>query len=149
MRPDEMVRALAAPSGRWTSFGLDLSQTRFILSRTISKRREPIRVKLLMSTALAALAGAFLSAPAMAQVTVAVVGPQSGPLASFGAMMAAGAGRAAQAINARGGVRGETVEVVVRDDVGDPARARTVAGGLAAEGVAAVIGHLTAGPSLE
>lgn len=102
-----------------------------------------------ISTALAVLAALAVAMPAAAQVTVAVVGPQSGPLGSFGAMMVEGAERAAQAINARGGVRGEPVEIVVRDDVGDPARARTVAGGLAAEGVAAVIGHLTAGPSLE
>jgi len=98
---------------------------------------------------LALLAGLGLAPPALAQVTVAVAGPQSGPLASFGAMMAEGAARAAQAVNARGGIRGEPVEIVVADDVADPARARTVAGALAAEGVAAVIGHLTAGPSLE
>lgn len=109
-------------------------------------------MKLLIPTTFAVLAGLIAGpvAPALAQqVTVAVVGPQSGPLAAFGAMMAEGAERAAQAINARGGVRGAPIVIVVRDDVGDPARARTVAGALATEGVAAVIGHLTAGPSLE
>ncbi|WP_349370881.1 branched-chain amino acid ABC transporter substrate-binding protein [Salinarimonas sp.] len=112
-------------------------------------------MKLPISTTLAALlllAGPLapgLVAPAAAQVRVAVAGPQSGPLAVFGAMMGEGARRAAEAINARGGIRGEPVEILVRDDVGDPARARTVAGALAAEEVAAVIGHFTAGPSLE
>lgn len=108
-------------------------------------------MKLLIPTILAALpllAGPF-APPAAAQVRVAVVGPQTGPLAAFGAMMAEGARRAAEAVNARGGIRGEPVEILVRDDVGDPARARTVAGALATEEVAAVIGHLTAGPSLE
>ncbi len=112
-------------------------------------------MKLPISTPLAALlllAGPLapaLVAPAAAQVRVAVAGPQTGPLAAFGAMMEEGARRAAEAINARGGVRGQPVEILVRDDVGDPARARTVAGALAAEEVAAVIGHFTAGPSLE
>ncbi|MGP9819753.1 branched-chain amino acid ABC transporter substrate-binding protein [Salinarimonas sp. NSM] len=91
------------------------------------------------------------SAPARAQAPIAVVAPQSGPLAAFGAMLETGAARAAEAINARGGIRGEPVEIIVRDDIGDPTRARTVAGALVAEvpDLVAVIGHVTAGPSLE
>ncbi|WP_372422342.1 branched-chain amino acid ABC transporter substrate-binding protein [Salinarimonas chemoclinalis] len=110
----------------------------------------------LQQPALAALAASLLAAlvapaAALAQAPIAVVGPQTGPLAAFGAMLATGAGRAAEAINARGGIRGEPVEILVRDDVGDPARARTVAGALVAEvpDLVAVIGHVTAGPSLE
>ncbi|WP_029029266.1 branched-chain amino acid ABC transporter substrate-binding protein [Salinarimonas rosea] len=107
--------------------------------------------------ALVALLLAALVAPtaaptaALAQAPIAVVAPQSGPLAAFGAMLETGATRAAEAINARGGIRGEPVEILVRDDIGDPARARTVAGALVAEvpDLVAVIGHVTAGPSLE
>ena len=82
----------------------DLSQTWIILSRTTSTKREPSHRETPDTRhPLALLAGLGLAPPALAQVTVAVAGPQSGPLASFGAMMAEGAARAAQAVNARGG----------------------------------------------
>ncbi|MGJ3263569.1 MAG: branched-chain amino acid ABC transporter substrate-binding protein [Salinarimonas sp.] len=106
----------------------------------------------LLAPALAsALAPALAPSAAHAQARIAVVAPQSGPLAAFGAMLETGATRAADAINARGGIRGEPLEILVRDDVGDPARARTVAGALVADvpDLVAVIGHVTAGPSLE
>ncbi|GGK23756.1 branched-chain amino acid ABC transporter substrate-binding protein [Salinarimonas ramus] len=109
-----------------------------------------LRTRLAAPLAAAALL-ALAPAGAEAQVRIAVVGPQTGPLAAFGAMMETGAALAAEAINARGGIAGEPLEILVRDDIGDPARARTVAGALVADEpeLLGVIGHLTAGPSLE
>lgn len=104
-------------------------------------------------TALAA-AGLFCApvltdVPATAQVRIGVAAPLSGPLAAFGDAAVAGARQAAAAVSARGGIAGEPIEIVVADDLGDPARARAAAQTLVSEGVVAVIGHVTAGPSLE
>jgi len=93
------------------------------------------------------LAGTLVAFPAGAQVKIGVAGPMTGSFAPYGAQMAAGAAQAAAAINARGGLNGERVELVVLDDLSDPARAEAIAQRLVDEGVSAVIGHFTTGAS--
>jgi branched-chain amino acid transport system substrate-binding protein len=96
---------------------------------------------------LGALLAAPLAAPASAQVKIGIAGPMTGSFAPYGAQMAAGAAQAAAAINARGGLNGERVELVVLDDLSDPTRAEAIAQNLVDSGVSAVIGHFTTGAS--
>jgi branched-chain amino acid transport system substrate-binding protein len=99
------------------------------------------------SLALATLLAGTVTNPAAAQVRIGIAGPMSGAFSPYGAQMAAGAAQAAAAINARGGLGGERVELVPLDDLSDPQRAETIAQRLVEEGVIAVIGHFTTGAS--
>lgn len=84
--------------------------------------------------------------PADAALRIAVAVPITGPLAAYGAIVEEGARRGVQAIAEAGG---PPIDLVVLDDAGDPARARTLASRMAGEGIVAVIGHLTAQATLE
>jgi branched-chain amino acid transport system substrate-binding protein len=54
-----------------------------------------------------------------------------------------GAQLAVEQINERGGVNGRPIELIVRDDGGDPDTARRVDADLVAQGVVAIVGHVT------
>ena len=71
-----------------------------------------------------------------ADITVASAGPMSGQYASFGAQLKAGAEMWAKDVNARGGINGEKVKLVIGDDACDPKQAVAVANKFAAQGVA-------------
>jgi len=104
------------------------------------------RIAALFCAFLVALAAT--AAPARAEpVLIGVAGPMSGPLAPYGARMVEGVERAAEQINARGGLGGREVEIIIADDVADPTRVEAVADDLIARGVFAVIGHFTSGTS--
>lgn len=95
----------------------------------------------------AAMEAAAQPAPPVESVLrIAVAAPMTGPLAAFGAIMEEGARRGVQAIAEAGG---PPIDLVVLDDAGDPARARTLAGRMAGEGIVALIGHLTAQATIE
>lgn len=100
----------------------------------------------------AGIGGAWMPAaaqpaqPVDAALRIAVAVPMTGPLAAYGAIVEEGARRGVQAIAEAGG---PPIDLVVLDDAGDPARARTLAGRMAGEGIVAVIGHLTAQATLE
>ncbi len=96
--------------------------------------------------AVVALAATFTH-QAVAEIRIGVVGPMTGVFAPYGAQMAGGAAQAATAINSRGGINGEQVELVALDDLSDPARAEAIARNLVEQDVAAVIGHFTTGAS--
>ena len=71
---------------------------------------------------------ATLTAPAQAQdITIALAGPMTGPVASIGEQMKRGAETAAAAINEAGGVNGRKIKIVVEDDACDPKQAVAVA----------------------
>ena len=77
----------------------------------------------LMGLGLAALAP-----PANAQdITIAVAGPMTGPVASIGEQMKRGAETAAAAINDSGGVNGRKIKIVIEDDACDPKQAVAIA----------------------
>jgi branched-chain amino acid transport system substrate-binding protein len=104
------------------------------------------RIAALFCAFLVALA--VIAAPARAEpVLIGVAGPMSGPLAPYGARMVEGVERAAEQINARGGLGGRDVEIIIADDVADPTRVEAVADDLIRRGVFAVIGHFTSGTS--
>ncbi|WP_298725219.1 branched-chain amino acid ABC transporter substrate-binding protein [uncultured Ferrovibrio sp.] len=102
-----------------------------------------------LSTGLAVIAAVGLFAgAASAQVKIALNGPITGQLASFGEQMKRGAEMAVADLNAKGGVNGQKVELILGDDQCDPKQAVAVANRAAQEKVAAVIGHFCSGSSI-
>ncbi|WP_150525911.1 branched-chain amino acid ABC transporter substrate-binding protein [Roseibium sediminis] len=98
-----------------------------------------------MTTALKALglsilAATCLAGSAMAEIRVGLSGPMSGELAQFGQQMAAGAELAVADINAAGGVLGQKLELVVKDDKCDADEATAVANQMIGSGTPVVIG---------
>jgi branched-chain amino acid transport system substrate-binding protein len=91
------------------------------------------------------LAGAVLcllmAGAAHAQIKVGVGSPITGSDAAFGAQIRNGAEQAAADINASGGVLGQTIELSVGDDAGEPKQGRSVANKFVGEGVTFVVGH--------
>ncbi|MGJ3264016.1 MAG: branched-chain amino acid ABC transporter substrate-binding protein [Salinarimonas sp.] len=102
--------------------------------------------KMLTGVAFGALMAA--SAPASAEITIAVAGPMTGQYASFGEQFRLGAEMAVEQINAAGGVNGEMLRLVVGDDACDPRQAVNVANQFAGEGVVFVAGHFCSGSSI-
>lgn len=102
--------------------------------------------KLLLSTALVAVSGAF--AAAQAEIVIATAGPMTGQYAAFGEQMQRGAEMAVADINAAGGVLGEQLELVVGDDACDPRQAVSVANNMVGEGVVFMAGHFCSGSSI-
>lgn len=89
------------------------------------------------------------AAGAIADIRIAVVGPMSGQFSVLGEQMRLGAAHAVAAVNARGGIRGETVMLETADDRCEPEDAKAVANRLVGRNVVAVIGHLCSAPSIE
>lgn len=90
----------------------------------------------------------LLPFPAWADITVAVVGPMSGEHASMGEQLRRGAQAAVETINANGGLLGQKVVLLVRDDLCDEKKAVAIAEELGRKGVALVDGHLCSGASI-
>jgi len=82
---------------------------------------------------LAAFAGVFVAGlgPAGAQskqpIKVGLVQPLSGPVAASGSYITNGAKIAADRVNAKGGVLGRPLELVIEDNKSDPAETRNAA----------------------
>lgn len=96
-------------------------------------------------TFLLVMLGLSSGTPATAQVKLGVAGPMTGPNAVFGEQMKKGAEAAVAAINAKGGIGGKRVEIVIADDVSDPRKGVEAANKLAARGVKMVVGHFNSG----
>lgn len=97
---------------------------------------------LALATALAALGcGQGSSEP----VRIGVAGPFSDPV---GLPMKLAAELAAGEINAKGGVDGRPIELLIRDDFANPDSAVYIATDLKSAGVAAVVGHLWSGTTI-
>jgi branched-chain amino acid transport system substrate-binding protein len=98
---------------------------------------------------LAAGALALIAGPAVAQDTnVATVGPMTGQYAAFGEQMKRGADMAVKDINAKGGVLGKKLNLMVGDDACDPKQAVSVANQMANSKVVFVAGHYCSGSSI-
>jgi branched-chain amino acid transport system substrate-binding protein len=89
-----------------------------------------------------------LSGAALADITIATVGPMTGDNASTGAQFKNGVGLAVDDLNAKGGVLGQKVQWTSEDDACDPKTAVSAAELVAGKGVAAVIGHYCSGSSI-
>lgn len=103
--------------------------------------------KLTLGLAALATAGLFAGS-ASADVKIALNGPITGQLASFGEQMKRGAEMAVADINAKGGVNGQKIQLIIGDDQCDPKQAVAVANRAAQEKVAVVIGHFCSGSSI-
>jgi branched-chain amino acid transport system substrate-binding protein len=78
-------------------------------------------------------------------IKIGVAGAHSGDLASYGIPSVKAAELVVADWNAKGGVLGKQVELVVEDDVCKPEVATNTAAKLVGEGVVAVIGHICSG----
>jgi branched-chain amino acid transport system substrate-binding protein len=95
-----------------------------------------------------AIVAAFMVAgTAMAADTIklGVAGPHSGDLASYGIPTIKAAELVVKDINAKGGVLGKQVELLVEDDVCKPEVATNTATKLVSEGAHVVLGHICSG----
>ena len=95
------------------------------------------------------IAASALWAPAAeAEIRIAVAGDMTGANAWFGEQYQRGTELAVAALNATGGVLGQTVELVVGDDACDPDQAVALARKLASDGVVFVAGHFCSHASI-
>jgi branched-chain amino acid transport system substrate-binding protein len=96
-----------------------------------------------------AVVGVFMlatgSAMAADTIKLGVAGPHSGDLASYGIPTIKAAELVVKDINAKGGVLGKQVELLVEDDVCKPEVATNTATKLVSEGVHVVLGHICSG----
>lgn len=88
-----------------------------------------------------------LSFPALAADTIkiGVAGAHSGDLASYGLPTVKAAELVVNDINAKGGINGKKVELLVEDDVCKPEVATNTATKLVSQGVHIVLGHICSG----
>lgn len=103
---------------------------------------------MLRKIVLSALLAGAMVLPARADVTIAVVGPMTGPYAVFGDQMKRGAEWAVRELNAKGGINGQKIELTLGDDACDPKQAVATANVMAGKHVAVVIGHYCSGSSI-
>ena len=103
---------------------------------------------MLRNVLLAALVMGGTTLSAKADITIGVVGPMTGSYAVFGDQMKRGADWAIRELNAKGGVNGQKIEVVIADDACDPKQAVAAANLMASKHVAVVIGHYCSGSSI-
>lgn len=87
--------------------------------------------------------------PALAADTIKIglAGPHSGDLAAYGIPSKEAAEMAVADINAKGGINGKQIELIMGDDQCKPELATNVATKLISEGVKIVIGHVCSGPT--
>ena len=85
------------------------------------------------------------NAMAVDTIKLGVAGPHSGDLASYGIPTIHAAELVVKDINAKGGVLGKQVELLVEDDVCKPEVATNTATKLISEGVNVVLGHICSG----
>jgi branched-chain amino acid transport system substrate-binding protein len=84
----------------------------------------------------------------LADVTIGLAAPMTGSSAAFGEQFRVGAEQAVADINAKGGVKGEKLTLMIGDDACDPKQAVAVANQFAAAGVPFVAGHFCSGSSI-
>ena len=105
-------------------------------------------VKFIIVAAVCACMIAAGSAMAADTIELGVAGPHSGDLASYGIPTVKAAELVVKDINAKGGVLGKKVKLVVEDDQCKPEVATDVAMKLASENVHLVLGHICSGATL-
>lgn len=86
-----------------------------------------------------------LSATAADTIKIGVAGAHSGDLASYGLPTVKAAELVVNDINAKGGINGKKIELLIEDDVCKPEVATNTATKLISQGVHVVIGHICSG----
>lgn len=102
----------------------------------------------MMLSCAAAMLHLSAQSAAAADITVAVVGPMTGQYATYGDQLRRGAEKAVADINARGGLLGNKLQLIVGDDACDPKQAVAVANQMVARGVALIDGHYCSSSSI-
>jgi len=109
-------------------------------------------MRAVIGAGLAAAIGAGLclagSAASAQDITIAVAGPFTGPVATVGEQFKHGAQAGVEAVNAAGGVNGKKIKLDVEDDVCDPKQAVAIANRLAGLHVKFVDGHACSGSAI-
>jgi branched-chain amino acid transport system substrate-binding protein len=106
-------------------------------------------MKLLSTTALASLMTIGLTTTAVAEIKIGASVSETGPAAFLGDPQAKTLKMMVDDINAKGGVNGEQIVLVLYDDGGDPNKARTFATRLVEDDeVVAIIGGSTTGATM-
>jgi branched-chain amino acid transport system substrate-binding protein len=106
-------------------------------------------MKILSTTALATLMALGITNVAVAQIKIGASVSETGPAAFLGDPEAKTLKMMIDDINAKGGVNGEQIELVMYDDGGDPNKARTFATRLVEDDeVVAIIGGSTTGATM-
>lgn len=100
---------------------------------------------LTLALGLTATGTAMAQVPAAQPVRIGVIGPFSGPSSDFGNPMLHGVQLAVEEINAVGGYLGRPLELVVKDDQGNPDVGLKGSQDLVKEGVIATIGFCNTG----
>jgi branched-chain amino acid transport system substrate-binding protein len=93
-------------------------------------------------------AGALWATTARADIRIGVASDLTGALAWFGEQYQRAAELAVEDLNAKGGVLGQSVELIIGDDFCDPDQAVALARKLASDGVVFVAGHLCSHSSI-
>jgi branched-chain amino acid transport system substrate-binding protein len=114
----------------------------------LAHSQESPRMKNVLLTGLALGLGLAIAGTANAQVKMGVIGPITGPNATFGAQLKNGAEQAVEDINAAGGINGQKIQLSIGDDVSDPKQGVSVANKFAADGVKFVVGAFNSGVSI-
>jgi branched-chain amino acid transport system substrate-binding protein len=91
---------------------------------------------------------AFVGSASAQDITIGVAGPMTGQYASFGTQLKNGAEAAVADINAKGGVLGKKLKLVVGDDACDPKQARAVGEKFASQKLPFVAGHFCSSSSI-
>ncbi len=104
--------------------------------------------KIILTGIALSFAAALNATTALADITIATVGPITGQLAALGEQYKQGATMAVNDINAAGGVNGEKLILEIGDDACDPKQAVAAANQMASKGVKFVAGHLCSGSSI-
>jgi branched-chain amino acid transport system substrate-binding protein len=101
------------------------------------------------SVILAAMAASVIGGTAAkADYAIGVAAPMTGSEAAFGEQFRRGAEKAVADINAKGGVLGQKLQLIVEDDACDPKQARNAAEDLASRKAVFVAGHYCSGSSI-
>ncbi|MBI2236734.1 MAG: branched-chain amino acid ABC transporter substrate-binding protein [Magnetospirillum sp.] len=107
-------------------------------------------MRTIRTLALAAVAAALVgqAGVARADITIGMAGPITGSEAAIGEQFRRGAVKAVEDLNAKGGVLGQKVQMLIGDDACDPKQAVAVANDMAAKKVPFVAGHYCSGSSI-
>ncbi len=107
----------------------------------------PHRLRAVLFVALASSLLLISSCGADAPIRLGFSGTLTGTYADLGVQGRNGATLAVEDLNARGGVAGRQIRLLVEDDLGTPEGAVAADARLRKEGVVAIIGHMTSGLS--
>jgi branched-chain amino acid transport system substrate-binding protein len=93
-------------------------------------------------------AGAWARTAAEAEIRIGVAGPMTGPTAWFGEQYQRAADLAVKNINGKGGILGQSIELISGDDFCDPDQAVALARKLVSDGVVFIVGHFCSHSSI-